>query len=62
MSNFARPMVLSLILGLLKTFWILFVCMRKLSRNGERIVLLQFCTAAFSLKIWGGNTDTCNAS
>jgi len=57
-----QPMVLSLILGLLKTFWILFVCMRKLSRNGGRIVLLQFCTAAFSLKIRGGNTDTCNAS
>jgi len=24
-------------------------------------MLLQFCTAAFSLKIRGGNTDTCNA-
>jgi len=25
-------------------------------------VLFQFCTAAFRLKIRGGNTDTCNTS
>jgi len=36
--SFSQPMVLSLILGLLKTFWILFLYMRKSSRNAGRIV------------------------